>query len=249
MSYVQTTHKHNASGHGCCQGRKNTHKSTIPLTNIVVSLNSYLHCCGRSGSGWAAALRCCQSLRSAPAAADIHSRHTLDANSGTNSTSWQVNQPNNPSWEKITRKSCSCRFPPQNVMKQQRKRGWWRERENTSYEMPWYSKNDILLSSFTSFLVTSLCSIPQAASPYVCERSSREEECRRTVISLRPAGKPLLNSNQISGRQISLHSTHIHQPYQGSVRGRHQFRYRIRRLPYIHLFPATTWSQHKLHSN
>lgn len=46
----------------------------------------YLHCCGRCGSAWAAGLRYCQNLHSAPAAADIHSHHTPGANSSTHST-------------------------------------------------------------------------------------------------------------------------------------------------------------------
>lgn len=59
-----------------------THKED----NIAFQTNFYLHCCGRCGPAWVAVLRCCQNLRSAPAAADIHSRHTLDANSSTHST-------------------------------------------------------------------------------------------------------------------------------------------------------------------
>lgn len=54
--------------------------------NNTVQTDSYLHCYGRCGSAWAAVLHCCQNLRSAPAAADIHSHHTLDANSSKYST-------------------------------------------------------------------------------------------------------------------------------------------------------------------
>lgn len=63
-------------------------------SHILIHANLYLHCWGRCGSAWAAVLRCYQSLRSAPAAADIHSHHTLDANSSMDSTLRQAVQQN-----------------------------------------------------------------------------------------------------------------------------------------------------------
>lgn len=56
----------------------------------MAALSSHLHCCARCGSAWAAGLRCCRSLRSAPAAADIRSRQAWGASSGTHSTLLQV---------------------------------------------------------------------------------------------------------------------------------------------------------------
>lgn len=56
-----------------------------------------------------AARRCCRNRRFAPAAADIHSHHTQDANSSTHSTSQQVGQQNEE--EKNKSRRLRSRFP------------------------------------------------------------------------------------------------------------------------------------------
>lgn len=81
-----------------------------------------------------AARRCCQSRRFAPAAADIHSHHTQDANSSTHSTLQQVGQQNEEEKDQNKMRRLRSRFPlrmfrtdaneeQQPITRQQRARG------------------------------------------------------------------------------------------------------------------------------
>lgn len=46
-----------------------------------------------------------------------------------------------------------------------------------------------------------------------CSRQRRRRRTKGIKISLSPAAKPLLNPNEISNRQICLHSAHAYQPH------------------------------------
>lgn len=97
-----------------------------------------------------------------------------------------------------------------------------------------------LLPCFTSFLC--LRSAPSHSLPLHMSvpRSSRERR-RRIILSLCPAGKPLLNPNQISDHQICLHSAHILQASSRFSLARNWLTYRITLLFFLtNLFIALT---------